>query len=403
MTWPQENTHRPDIFRITMTMPQPTAAVLTPAGRGAIASIRVSGPTAASLVSALLQTDGRPTLAARPPRTIVFGRWGAEPGEELVASRLSNDEVEIHCHGGQAAVARIMADLHAKGCVARSWREVAPLASLPDAPSETLGGGRWRQSAAVALAAARTERTAGVLLDQYGGAGERALTQTLAAVERGERIEATRQLDELLGLAPLGLRLTQPWKVVLAGRPNVGKSSLVNALLGYRRAIVFDLPGTTRDVVTATTACDGWPVELSDTAGWRDDADALESQGIAAAKAAASQADLVLLVADRAQAWNDDDEAMRAALPDALLVWNKADLTPAADNSRRSGLVVSATQGAGLDELLAAIAQRLVPYPPGPGAAVPFTTEQVAALRAAREALDCDEHELARRELARLL
>ena len=81
---------------------------------------------------------------------------------------------------------------------------------------------------------------------------------------------AAARIREWLAWEDFGLHLTRPWNVVLAGRPNVGKSSLINALLGYTRSIVFDQPGTTRDVVTAATAIDGWPIELSDTAGLRE-------------------------------------------------------------------------------------------------------------------------------------
>ncbi len=88
-------------------------------------------------------------------------------------------------------------------------------------------------------------------------------------------------LDAVLRWTDLGTHLATPWRVVLAGAPNVGKSSLINALLGYGRAIVFDQPGTTRDVVTADAAIEGWPITLADTAGLHDASDATESAGIA--------------------------------------------------------------------------------------------------------------------------
>src|SRR5690606_16577637 len=92
--------------------------------------------------------------------------------------------------------------------------------------------------------------------------------------------EARRRLAALVDRAPLGLHLTRPWHVALAGAPNVGKSSLLNAVLGYGRAIVFDQPGTTRDVLDAVTAIDGWPVRLTDGAGLRESVDALEAAGV---------------------------------------------------------------------------------------------------------------------------
>ena len=98
--------------------------------------------------------------------------------------------------------------------------------------------------------------------------------------------------------------------MVIAGPPNVGKSSLINALLGFQRAIVFDLPGTTRDVVTAVTALDGWPVELSDTAGLRSSDDPLELAGIEQAHRQAAAADCLLLVFDASQPWSARESAI---------------------------------------------------------------------------------------------
>jgi tRNA modification GTPase len=374
-----------------------TASVLTPSGRGAIATIRVSGPHAVAIVSELLLTASRPALVNRPERTIVFGRWGDEAGEELVASCLNAEHVEIHCHGGVAAVARIVGDLEQRGCEILAWQyDALQSANLPQQS-------RWQLEARIALAAARTERTAGILLDQFGGAGDRAVQQILTWLDTGERTRAQQSLDELLARATLGLHLVNPWSVVLAGRPNVGKSSLINALLGYERAIVFDTPGTTRDIVSATTACDGWPVTLSDTAGWRDEASELESRGIAAAKAAARRADLVLLVVDRSDDWSVADEALCDACPGGLLVWNKSDLPASATTSTRPGIEVSAKTGEGLSELLAGIAMRLVPHPPPAGVAVPLEEAQINSIAAAIAAVQLNELVAARQELQRLL
>src|SRR5207244_11945531 len=101
------------------------------------------------------------------------------------------------------------------------------------------------------------------------GAVGPAVDAARAALRRGDAMEAGRLLDELARYAGVGRHLTAPWRVAVAGAPNVGKSSLVNALAGYQRSVVAPTPGTTRDVVTALLAIDGWPVELADTAGLR--------------------------------------------------------------------------------------------------------------------------------------
>ena len=135
-------------------------------------------------------------------------------------------------------------------------------------------------AALAALAEARTERTAAILLDQYHGALGRAMEEIRQDFDRGNATSAHQRIDLLLARAKLGEHLTRPWSVVLAGRANVGKSSLMNALAGHRRSIVHPAPGTTRDAVTLGTAIDGWPVELCDTAGLREAEDALEQAGI---------------------------------------------------------------------------------------------------------------------------
>jgi len=167
----------------------------------------------------------------------------------------------------------------------------------------------------------------------------------------------------------------------------VGKSSLLNALLGCSRALVNPAPGTTRDVLAARTAMDGWPVELVDTAGLREAEHPLEQAGVGLAQRELDEADLVVLVFDRSVTWCAEDEELLRNHPGALVVHNKADLPEILNPRRPPGLVVSAAQGQGLDALMRAIVDRLVPERPAPAAAVPFTAAQDEALAAARRAL----------------
>jgi tRNA modification GTPase len=374
---------------------QTVCAILTPLGRGAVASVGVRGPRSWEIAGRLFApASGRP-LSAYAPGQVVFGRFRlrAEAAEELVVGLFGPEEIEIHCHGGIAAVKAVVAALTAAGCVkvtAKDW------ASLTEADP-------LRAAAIVALSSALTERTAAILLDQYYGALREELTRIAGALDARELAAADAALDLLLGDREFGLHLTVPWKVALAGRPNVGKSSLINALLGYRRAIVFDQPGTTRDVLTAAAAFDGWPVELADMAGIRDGGDAIEAEGVARARQQLTAADLVVLVVDATTAWTSADRELLTELPAVLVVHNKCDLASPPDDGRPSGIAISAKTGLGLDELVQWIAEALVPAPPQAGAAVPFTAGQIAALEQARAALMAGDSAGARRQIELLL
>ena len=152
-------------------------------------------------------------------------------------------------------------------------------------------------------------------------------------------------------------------------------------LVGYQRSIVFETPGTTRDVVTALTAFDGWPVELSDTAGQRTTTDEIEAAGVARAEAECASADLVMLVFDLAARSSTDEEDLLARYPQALVIYNKADIATLQPEGPQ-GLVVSAFTRQGIGDLVNAILARLIPHPPPAMSAVPFTHEQVQQLQA---------------------
>ena len=360
--------------------PSPRVVRLTPPGRGAIASLLVEGPGAREILESRFHpASGRP-LASYAVDRLAFGHFDlglpSQPGEEVVVRCRSGGAVELHCHGGYAAVARIEKMLLEQGCRPVSWQDWAT-----DHHQDTIAA-----AARVALADARTERTAAVLLDQFNGALRRAVEAIRQSLEAGDAASAGQQLGGLLAHAETGMHLVRPWRVVLAGPPNVGKSSLINALVGYQRAIVHRTAGTTRDVVSATTAVDGWPLELSDTAGLRETEHAVEQAGIELAQRKLASAELVVLVFDSSQPWSSAEGELIESHPGAMVVHNKCDLPPASGPPRSGGLSTSALTGWGIGELVGAIARRLVPDPPPPGAAVPFTADQVDRLRAAADA-----------------
>jgi tRNA modification GTPase len=225
------------------------------------------------------------------------------------------------------------------------------------------------------LPKAFTLRTASILLDQCHGAFDRAVDDILLSPE-----SAGDELTALAQYAGIGRHLTEPWRVVIAGEPNVGKSSLVNAVAGFQRSVVSATPGTTRDVVSTVTAIDGWPVELLDTAGLRLAADEVEAEGVGRAGAARAEADLVVWVLDGSR------PHVRPSESDFVVI-NKSDLPAAWDWATVPTAVrVSAATGEGIPNLLTRIAARLVPESPPAGEAVPYTAALVDCIVAAHAA-----------------
>lgn len=356
-------------------------SVLTPTGRGAVAVVAVAGSRATDAVAYYFRANNVRSLTEQRIASIVYGRWNSD-GEDLVVCRRAADLLEIHCHGGSQSVAAIAADLTAQGCEQIPWQDW--LARQDD--------DALKVEAQIALAQAVSPRTALILLEQFHGALRLELEAIRDLLVKGDST-AEQRLAALLATAELGMHLTRPWQVVIAGRPNVGKSSLINALVGYRRAIVFDQPGTTRDVVTAATVIDGWPVVLSDTAGLHEAGDAIETAGIELAKQRLKDADLVVWVFDASEtsalSYQDliaqEVDSLGLQLPEKqLLVLNKIDRI--SDPNLPGDLIAtSATTGAGIDSLLAAIATALVPEVPASGAAVLFNERQQQGVRMALE------------------
>ena len=375
----------------------PSVAILTPIGRGAVASIRVEGDLNAldQPDAPLFRAANGKSLSQQTIGRIAFGRWGREldQGEDVVVCRLSPDALEIHCHGGDAAAQRIVDDLTRAGCTPMNWQN--QLAGSHDG---------LEADCQEALSRCSTWRTAEIVHEQSAGLLRQAFDELvqLSSTESSSDLLRTK-LDALLAWSRFGVHLSKPWNIVLTGRPNVGKSSLINALLGYQRAIVFDQPGTTRDVVTGETAFDGWPVLLADTAGLRDATEELEAAGIALARRCLESADLRLILIDLSEPPTSDDERLLAEWPDALIVGHKSDLPNQWEvRLPNSAIRVSSVTGFGLEDLQRHLVSRIVPEAPAIGTPVPINQRQVDLLAAARSAIDSSDLIRTRQAIAKL-
>ncbi|MEZ6066237.1 MAG: GTP-binding protein [Planctomycetaceae bacterium] len=305
--------------------------------------------------------------------------------EEVVVCRVTETDLELYCHGGRAAVDRIIGEVVARGAV------VATRGVLPARTTSRLD-----VELNAALVAATTRRTANIIHNQSCGVLRDALSSLRSSIlhdlSLGQTSASTASLmAELVRWQELGRRLTSGWSIVLFGRPNAGKSSLTNALAGYERSIVAEQPGTTRDVVSAETAFDGWPVLLSDTAGRRAAGDTIEATGIRHAESMLLGADVRVLVIDGSEAPQPEDLPLLRDNPEALVVFNKADLPDRWGLARpQSSLSVSATTAKGVPELIAALVSRIAPHPLPQGAAVPVgpgLADEVLAIQSAMRAL----------------
>lgn len=362
------------------SMTGPTSlACLTPPGTGAIATLALHGPTAWPALEQLFQpASGKPSAIflnhlrqQEPIGQFWLGRLGeAERGFDEVVLALRQvrpvPSFEIHCHGGRQVVALLERAFAARGVQLET----------PDELFRQRGEKAEACFLRTALTQAPTLRTASLLLDQYHGAFRR----EVAALLELEAQDLLTRLERLHNLLPLGRHLTQPWRVAVVGPPNVGKSSLVNALAGFQRCVVSPVPGTTRDVVSTRLAIDGWPVEFLDTAGVRSGLSELESAGIVLGQQAAASADLCLWVVDASL----PPVRPPPEVPNVRMVVNKSDL-PAAWDVGEGGEAprISATTGAGLEQLCLALSHWLVPNPPQPGEALPCTpAQQLGIVRA---------------------
>lgn len=343
-------------------------ALLTPPGPAAIASIGILGPDAIGIATPLFASSRGRSLGELPFDIPLYGCFGLQAKDDVVLSQKQfGDSVEvlIHCHGGAAITRSLLTDIVARGAQQVTWQEYLL------AHGEDIVSIETRE----ALARAPTERCAQILFDQWNGNLQRALDRLVANPD-------PQQANALLRWAPLGLHLVEPWRVLFIGPVNAGKSSLLNAIVGYQRAIVSAEAGTTRDVLRGEISIEGWPLEVLDGPGFRQSLSTLEEAGHAILERVVQKVDLTLLVLDTSQPLDEEGRRLWSHRQPDLVIGNKVDLaTPWTDDEQKGlDLRVSAQTGEGIGALLSLLAGKLIPEVPPPGTIMPFTVRQVELL-----------------------
>ena len=365
-------------------MSAPIAAIATARGEGGVAIVRVSGDGAESILLGAFRPAAR--VKTLESHRMYFGWLIDENGEKLdevmavlmraPKSYTREDVAEIQCHGGNAAARKALKRVLALGASPAGPGEFTKRAFMNGRIDLSQAEAVMRVVSAggeAALRASVRELEGGV--SRFVGGCRKQLNDLLALIEASndfpdeidEPAAARKGASEALEIAgrlragsdEKAVRIVREGlSVVLAGRPNVGKSSLLNALTGSDRAIVTDRPGTTRDVLTETVTIDGARIDLSDTAGQRDTEDSVEKIGVERARAAQKNADVVLVVLDGSQPLTDEDRALLSEADGRfIIVRNKADLTDGGD-ADGADICVSARTGEGIDELRRLIRKR---------------------------------------------
>ena len=407
------------------------AAISTPPGPGAIGILRLSGPRSVDIAQACFRPLGKKPLAEHPTRSLVYGDLLDRDGQPIdrvlctfsrgPASYTGEDTAEFQCHGSPMVLSLGLEALFAQGARQARAGEFTRRAFLNGrldlAQAEAVGD----------LLEARSREGARHAAGQLTGALSRKIAAVYSALVDimahfhavldypDEDIDPFRMeglsqqlsqqeaaLRALAGSYRRGQYIRDGVPCAIVGRPNAGKSSLLNALVGYERAIVTAIPGTTRDTVEERAELGGVTLRLIDTAGLRDSDDPIEQLGVERSRAAMDQAAMVLLVADGSVPLTPEDLALARTVADSgkpwLLVKSKSDLPQAPWEEALGGapaVSLSAQTGAGLEDLGRAVAAR---FPKGTedraGELITNARQAEAAARAladvsrAREALE---------------
>ena len=375
------------------------AAIATPRGEGGVGIVRVSGSLAIPIACQIFRSPRHISPAELPTHTLNYGHVVQSSSGEVIdevmlgimrapKSYTAEDVVEFNCHGGTVPL---------RGVLELTLKAGARLAAPGEFTKRAFLNGRLdlaQAEAVVDLIRSKTDLTRQIAIDQLSGklshtvnALNDRLANLLAEVEASidfpeEELDfmdltvmkQTAQdilddLDRLIATASDGKLLREGVNIAILGRPNVGKSSLLNTLLQEDRAIVTEIPGTTRDTIEAPLNLGGIPLNLIDTAGIHQTTDVVEQQGVMRSKTYLDRADLLLIMFDSSQSLTEEDrELLRAAkIRKSILVLNKIDLpivtTPVdlhADAPQKPVVQTSLLAGKGVEELKSAVHQELL-------------------------------------------
>ncbi len=397
------------------------AAIATGAQLAAIGIVRLSGPEAIRLADRLFEPQGGAPMAERENRKLVYGKLKNRAGELLdlclcTVSRGPNsytgeDTAEFQCHGSPVLLRAVLEELFALGA-----RQAGPgeftkraflngrlelssaeaVADLIDAETvEAARNAAGQLSGAIAGRIGRIYNSLADISSHYHAVldyPDEDIEDFQLARYRGTLDGALTDLRALRRSFERGRFLTAGLPTVIAGRPNAGKSSLMNALLGYDRAIVTDIPGTTRDTIEERLHLAGLCLRLTDTAGIRETEDRVEKLGVDRSRAALEQAELVLVLIDGSEDFTPEDAALIAAAeraPHALVLLSKSDKPSRTEQveTKLPVLAVSAVTGEGLEELEKAIAA-LFPLPAVPAGEILTNARQAEAVDRAIEFME---------------
>ncbi|WP_338450425.1 tRNA uridine-5-carboxymethylaminomethyl(34) synthesis GTPase MnmE [Niallia oryzisoli] len=372
------------------------AAISTPMGEGAIAIVRLSGDEAFSIAERLFRSVSGKKISEEPSHTIHYGHIidpkTNEVAEEVMMSIMrgpktftKEDVVEINCHGGLVSVNRVL-----QLCLKNGAR----LAEPGEFTKRAFLNGRIDLSQAEAvmdLIRAKTDRAMNVALGQMEGRLSKLikrlrqeLIETLAQIEvnidypeyddveemthkilKEKASYVKKEIERLLQTSSQGKILREGLSTVIVGRPNVGKSSLLNSLVQENKAIVTDIPGTTRDVIEEYVNVRGVPLRLLDTAGIRETEDIVERIGVERSRQVLKEADLILLVLNYSDELTLEDENLFDVVKDmdVIVIVNKTDLPQKIDmdlvkelSSNHKLITTSLIEEKGIEELEEAIA-----------------------------------------------